>query len=38
VNNLFNTVYFTRRSSGYPGPGALPSDGRTFFMTGVIAF
>jgi len=38
VNNLFNTVYFTRRSSGYPGPGALPSDGRTFFMTGSISF
>ena len=38
VNNLFNAVYFTRRSSGYPGPGALPSDGRTFFMTGVVRF
>ena len=38
VNNLFNKYYFTRRSSGYPGPGALPSDGRTFFMTGSISF
>ncbi|MBU3713607.1 MAG: TonB-dependent receptor [Ferruginibacter sp.] len=36
VNNLFNSVYFTRRSSGYPGPGALPADGRTFFMTAGI--
>ena len=33
VNNLFNERYFTRRASGYPGPGVLPGDGRTFFMT-----
>lgn len=33
INNLFNTYYFTRRSSGYPGPGLLPADGRTFFLT-----
>jgi Fe(3+) dicitrate transport protein len=31
VNNLMDERYFTRRSGGYPGPGALPADGRTFF-------
>lgn len=33
VNNLFNTAYFTRRAEGYPGPGIIPSDGRSFFLT-----
>lgn len=33
VNNLGNTLYFTRRAGGYPGPGVLPADGRTFFVT-----
>lgn len=33
VNNLFNTKYFTRRSGGYPGPGILPADGTTFYLT-----
>ncbi len=33
INNLTNTAYFTRRAGGYPGPGALPSDGRTFFIS-----
>ena len=33
VNNLFNEMYFTRRSGGYPGPGLLPADGRTFFVS-----
>jgi Fe(3+) dicitrate transport protein len=33
VNNLANAVYFTRRATGYPGPGILPSDGRSFFLT-----
>lgn len=33
INNLTNTYYFTRRAGGYPGPGAMPADGRTFFMT-----
>ncbi len=36
INNLLNENYFTRRASGYPGPGALPADGRTGFIT--IAF
>lgn len=33
INNLFDKTYFTRRAGGYPGPGALPADGRTFFLT-----
>ena len=33
VNNLGNAMYFTRRATGYPGPGILPSDGRSFFLT-----
>lgn len=33
VNNLANKMYFTRRATGYPGPGILPSDGRSYFLT-----
>jgi Fe(3+) dicitrate transport protein len=33
INNLLNEIYFTRRAGGYPGPGALPADGRTFFIS-----
>jgi Fe(3+) dicitrate transport protein len=33
INNLTNAVYFTRRSGGYPGPGALPADGRNIFIS-----
>jgi len=33
VNNLFDESYFTRRAGGYPGPGLLPANGRTFFFT-----
>lgn len=32
INNLFNVSYFTRRASGYPGPGLLPADGRTWYV------
>nr|MCU0618727.1 TonB-dependent receptor [Gemmatimonadaceae bacterium] len=28
VNNLFDRAYFTRRATGYPGPGIIPADGR----------
>ena len=38
VNNLLNTHYFTRRATGYPGPGAMPADGRTFFVTFTAKF
>ena len=33
VNNLGNQIYFTRRATGYPGPGILPSDNRSFYLT-----
>lgn len=33
INNISNRTYFTRRSGGYPGPGILPGDGRTFYMS-----
>jgi Fe(3+) dicitrate transport protein len=33
INNLNDTMYFTRRAGGYPGPGALPGDGRNFFIS-----
>jgi len=33
VNNLTDQMYFTRRATGYPGPGILPSDGRGFYLT-----
>jgi len=29
VNNLADRVYFTRRASGFPGPGIVPADRRT---------
>jgi Fe(3+) dicitrate transport protein len=33
INNLTGNLYFTRRATGYPGPGIIPSDGRTFYLT-----
>ncbi|XOV92609.1 MAG: TonB-dependent receptor domain-containing protein [Bacteroidota bacterium] len=33
VNNLLNNYYFTRRAAGYPGPGIIPSDGRSGYIT-----
>jgi Fe(3+) dicitrate transport protein len=33
INNLTNETYATRRAGGYPGPGILPGEGRTFFIS-----
>ncbi|MDT0608237.1 TonB-dependent receptor domain-containing protein [Croceitalea rosinachiae] len=33
VNNLLDESYFTRRANGYPGPGIIPADSRTFYTT-----
>ncbi|MEW5677331.1 TonB-dependent receptor [Flavobacterium enshiense] len=33
VNNLTNNWYFTRRATGYPGPGIIPSEPRTFYTS-----
>lgn len=31
INNLLNEAYFTRRATGYPGPGIIPAEGRRFY-------
>ncbi len=33
VNNIADVRYFTRRAGGYPGPGLLPAEGRTAFVS-----
>ena len=33
VNNFTNSSYFTRRATGYPGPGILPSEGINGYVT-----
>ncbi len=33
VTNFTNNSYFTRRATGYPGPGIIPSDNRSFYTT-----
>lgn len=38
VNNLTDEVYATRRSGGYPGPGLLPGNGRTFYFSFGVNF
>ncbi|MEM9930833.1 MAG: TonB-dependent receptor, partial [Bacteroidota bacterium] len=32
VTNLLNERYFTRRATGYPGPGIIPSAPRAFYL------
>ena len=32
-NNIFNEKYFTRRATGYPGPGIIPSSPRSIYLT-----
>lgn len=38
VNNLTNNHYFTRRATGYPGPGIIPSDGISFYVNVSFVF
>ncbi len=33
VNNFSNQRYYTRRAAAYPGPGILPSDGTSAYLT-----
>jgi Fe(3+) dicitrate transport protein len=33
INNVLNTNYFTRRATGYPGPGIIPSIPRNWYAT-----
>ena len=38
VNNVLNEAYFTRRATGYPGPGIIPSSPRTYYTTLAFIF
>ncbi|PQJ17898.1 TonB-dependent receptor [Nonlabens xylanidelens] len=33
INNVLDNAYFTRRATGYPGPGIIPSPNRNYYMT-----
>ena len=33
INNVLDNAYFTRRATGYPGPGIIPSANRNFYTT-----
>jgi len=33
INNVSDNIYFTRRADSYPGPGIIPADPRSFYMT-----
>ncbi|MFT7589694.1 MAG: Fe(3+) dicitrate transport protein [Limisphaerales bacterium] len=33
ITNLSGSKYFTRRATGYPGPGIIPSNGRGWYLT-----
>ncbi|AJR03834.1 TonB-dependent receptor domain-containing protein [Siansivirga zeaxanthinifaciens] len=33
VNNVLDNAYFTRRATGYPGPGIIPSAPRNWYTT-----
>ena len=33
INNITNSLYFTRRATGYPGPGIIPSPPRNIYFT-----
>ncbi len=33
ITNFTDNIYFTRRATGYPGPGIIPSETRTFYTT-----
>ena len=33
INNVLNNYYFTRRATGYPGPGIILSEPRSVYLT-----
>ena len=33
INNILDNFYFTRRATGYPGPGIIPSPPRNYYCT-----
>lgn len=38
INNLTDETYATRRAGGYPGPGLLPANGRTYYLSFGVNF
>jgi len=38
INNVLDNTYFTRRATGYPGPGIIPSANRNFYTTLQLKF
>ncbi|QHI35909.1 Fe(3+) dicitrate transport protein FecA [Kordia antarctica] len=38
INNILDNNYFTRRATGYPGPGIIPSVNRNFYVTLQVKF
>jgi Fe(3+) dicitrate transport protein len=38
ANNLADAAYFTRRTDEYPGPGIIPSPGRSFYLSAGATF
>jgi len=38
VNNLSDSEFFTRRATGYPGPGIIPAKARSFYLSLGVKF
>ncbi|MCC7505838.1 MAG: TonB-dependent receptor [Saprospiraceae bacterium] len=38
INNLADARYATRRAGGYPGPGLLPGEGRSWYVGAGVKF
>ena len=38
INNILDEQYFSRRAAGYPGPGLIPSQPRSFYLTLEVRF
>ncbi|WMI65767.1 TonB-dependent receptor [Aestuariibaculum sp. YM273] len=38
INNILDNAYFTRRATGYPGPGIIPSAPRNWYTTLQVKF
>ncbi|RMG66847.1 MAG: TonB-dependent receptor [Bacteroidetes bacterium] len=38
INNLTDNRYFTRRAAAYPGPGIIPAEGRSLYLTVEVVF
>ncbi len=38
INNILDEEYFTRRATGYPGPGIIPSAPRNWYATLEVKF